>query len=218
MIAAMSSAVRRIIASGVDVVVAAPFSPQQIIDRIDTLVHRRKPFLVTSDYVGPDRRHETDMRKTTIPMMEAPNTLRSKAMGDWDIALMHQAIADAAGEIKNQQIERQAADIANITEQVITQNSMAGPDMSGAHLDRLRELLIALDRHAEELEMGHLCDLCGSVRKLVQNMRKTFGGRREKDLQLLRQMSLAVVAAATPRARSDETLAHSIARTVNDIQ
>ena len=66
--------------------------------------------------------------------------------------------------------------------------------------------------------MGHLCDLCGSVRKLVQNMRKTFGGRREKDLQLLRQMSLAVVAAATPRARSDETLAHSIARTVNDIQ
>ena len=208
--------VDRIIASGVDALLAAPFSPQQIIDRIDTLIHHRKPFLVTSDYVGPDRRHESDLRETAIPMLEAPNSLRSKAMGDWDLAAMSDCIADAAGEIRNQQVERQAADIAHITEQVIAQSSMAGPDMSGAHLDRLRELLMALDGHAEELEMVHLCDLCRSARKLVQKMGKTFGGRREKDLQLLHQMSLAVVGAATPRAREDKTIAHRIAKTVNN--
>lgn len=208
--------VDRIIASGVDALLAAPFSPQQIIDRIDTLIHHRKPFVVTSDYVGPDRRHDSDSRNTTIPMLEAPNSLRSKAMGEWDLAAMLSDIEIASGEIRNQQVERQAADIAHITEQVIAQSSMAGPDLSGAHLDRLRELLMALDGHAEELEMVHLCDLCRSARKLVQKMGKTFGGRREKDLQLLHQMSLAVLAAATPRAREDQTLAHSIANTVNN--
>ncbi len=208
--------VDRIIASGVDALLAAPFSPQQIIDRIDALIHHRKPFLVTSDYIGPDRRHDSDLRETTIPMLEAPNSLRSKAMGEWDLAAMRDDIEIVSSEIKNQQVERQAADIAHITKQVIAQSSMAGPDMSGAHLDRLRELLTALDRHAEELEMGHLCDLCGSVRKLVLKMSKTYGGRREKDLQLLHQMSLAVAAAATPRAREDKTIAHSIAKTVNN--
>lgn len=208
--------VDRIIACGVDALLAAPFAPQQIIDRIDTLIHNRKPFLVTSDYVGPDRRHESDLRKTTIPMLEAPNSLRAKAMGDWDLASMRDAIVNASGEIKNQQVERQAADIAHITEQVIAQSSMAGPDMSAAHLDRLRELLKALDGHAEDLELVHLCELCRSARKLVQKMGKTFGARREKDLQLLHQMSLAIVAGATPRAREDKTIAHSIAKTVNN--
>lgn len=210
--------VDRIISAGVDALLAAPFAPQQIIDRIDTLIHQRKPFLVTSDYVGPDRRHESDLRETNVPMVEAPNSLRSKAMGEWDLAAMSDSIADAAGEIRNQQVERQAADIAHITEQVIAQSSMASPDMSGARLDRLRELLTALDRHAEELELAHLCDLCRSARKLVGNMNKTFGGRREKDLLLLHQMSLAIVAAATPRARNDKTIAHSIAKTVNNAQ
>lgn len=210
-----SARVDAIIESGVDALLAAPFSPQQIIDRIDGLVHRRKPFLVTSDYVGPDRRLESDTRKTSIPVMEPPNTLRLKAFGDWDLAVVRDSIENATNDIKYWQIERQASDVAKITEQVIEQSSMAGPDMSGSHLDRLTELLAALDSHARGLELPHLCDLCQSAAKLVGNMNKTSGARREKDLKLLQQTSLAISAATHPRERNRATLAHDIASTVN---
>ncbi len=88
--------------------------------------------------------------------------------------------------------------------------------MSGSHLDRLKELLAALDTHARELEMPHLCDLSRSAANLVGNMNKTSGARREKDLKLLQQTSLAISAAAYPRERNRTVLAHDIATTVSE--
>ncbi len=208
--------VDQVIGSGVDALLAAPFAPQQIIDRVDALVHKRKPFLVTSDYVGPDRRLESDTRETKIPMMDAPNTLRSKALGNWNIAEMRESIEQASGEIKFQKVERQASDISHIVEQIIAQSTMPGPDMTTAHLERLHELLAALDDHAYELEMPHLCDLCESARDMVNGMRRGFGARREKDLQLLHQIAQAIVAGALPRHRKDESLAHDIAKTIKN--
>ena len=47
----------------------APFSPKQIaIDRIRAIVHHRTPFVVTSDYIGPDRRDG----RTAAPIALAP--------------------------------------------------------------------------------------------------------------------------------------------------
>ncbi len=206
--------VDEVLASGVDALLAAPFAPQQIIDRIDAMVHRRKHFLVTSDYVGPDRRHDDDNRETTIPMMEAPNTLRSKALGSWNLAEIRETIEHAAGEIQYQKIERQANDIVHIIEQIISQSAMPGPDLSSSHFDRLQELLIALDQCAEELEMYHLCDLCGSAKSLAAGTRKSFGAKQEKDLQLLHQMAMAISAAAHPKHRKDRVIAHDIAKTI----
>lgn len=207
-----------IIDSGVDTLIAAPFAPQQIIDRIDALVHNRKPFLVTSDYIGPDRRLETDTRETKVPLMDAPNTLRLKAINEWNIAVARELIEEASGEVKFQQVERQAGDILHLTEQVIAQSTMPGPDMSRAHLDRLLVLLVALERHSEELEMSHLVDLCKSAAKLVRKMRKTFHGSGEKDLDLLKNLALAISGSAKPRDHNEESLAHDIAKTVNGLR
>lgn len=203
-----------IINAGVDNLLAAPFSPQQVLDRVDALVHNRMPFVVTSDYVGPDRRAGSS-RKTTIPMLEVPNSFRLKALGEWNLAKMRNAIEDAVGKIKSQKAERQAEDIINLAEQVIAQSAMPGPDMSRGHLERLLELLAALDRHAQEENKLHLCDLCRSAIKVVAEMNKTYGARREKDLQLLHQLAMAIHTAAQPRLLGETAVAHDIATTVN---
>ena len=78
--------------SGADYLVAAPFSPKQIIDRIRAIVHHRTPFVVTSDYIGPDRRDGG--RGTELPLIDVPNSLRAKVLGEYNFRLMSQAIEE----------------------------------------------------------------------------------------------------------------------------
>ena len=48
--------VRKVVDSGADVLVAKPFAAGQLFARIDFLTTARPPFVVTSSYIGPDRR------------------------------------------------------------------------------------------------------------------------------------------------------------------
>ena len=65
--------------SGADFLIAAPFSPKEILDGIRSLVHNRAQVVVTSDFVGPDRR-DGDQRNSTVPLLAVPNSLRDKTM------------------------------------------------------------------------------------------------------------------------------------------
>ena len=56
---ANADVIRNAAACGVDDILAAPISPAELFGRIKTLVSKRKPFVVTSDYIGPDRRRDS---------------------------------------------------------------------------------------------------------------------------------------------------------------
>lgn len=59
---------------GFDMVLTKPISAKIIIDRVITLTMKRKPFIVTSDYIGPERRRDPS-RVSEIPYFKVPNTL-----------------------------------------------------------------------------------------------------------------------------------------------
>lgn len=71
---------RKVIDCGPDDVVLMPFSPQQLIDRVRNFTERRKPFIVTYNYVGPDRRKQARHDGgEEIPLVEVPNLLQARA-------------------------------------------------------------------------------------------------------------------------------------------
>ena len=110
--------VRKIIGSGADDLVPKPISAGRLIDRIKLLIEARKPFVVTTDYIGPDRRKATD-REDKIPRLEVPNALRAKATGSKDVALDQKAMADAIATINLQKLERYAVQIGVLTELIV---------------------------------------------------------------------------------------------------
>lgn len=69
---------RQVINSGADDLVLRPFSPTLIEQRIRAQVDRRKGFVVTADYVGPDRRGDSQ-RVSNVDLFMPPNPLRMKA-------------------------------------------------------------------------------------------------------------------------------------------
>jgi DNA-binding response OmpR family regulator len=69
---------RQIINSGADDLVLRPFSPALLEQRIRAQVDKRKGFVVTADYVGPDRSGDP-RRASNVDLILPPNSLRMKA-------------------------------------------------------------------------------------------------------------------------------------------
>ena len=63
---------------GADALLVKPVAFRQIQDRINALIDQPRNFVVTADFVGPDRR-KSPREGSPIPLLEVPNTLRMKA-------------------------------------------------------------------------------------------------------------------------------------------
>jgi DNA-binding NarL/FixJ family response regulator len=99
-----ATTVRAAVDCGADAVVLKPYSLQQIMDPILALVDRRRPFVVTSDYVGPERR--TSQRDgQVIDQILVPNPLAAKVL-NLDPAEQTAAAEAAWAEIARQRSQR----------------------------------------------------------------------------------------------------------------
>ena len=104
--------------SGADVLVAAPVSPALILDRIDSLVNNRKPFVVTSEYNGPGRRFLND-RESEIELINVPKSLREKALGQFNTSRHKDLVAGTRANINNQKIDRRVFQISYLADKII---------------------------------------------------------------------------------------------------
>ena len=96
--------IRRAIECGADDVIVRPFSTMFAQERIRSLVRVRKDFIVTSDYVGPDRRQDAQ-RNSDAPPLSVPNLLQARVEGD------EKALARASGWLDN---ARQAVELERL--------------------------------------------------------------------------------------------------------
>jgi hypothetical protein len=207
-----SDEVDKVINLGVDALLRAPLSPQQIFHRIHTMVHNRVPFIVTSDYVGPDRRKDPT-RSSKIPLIAAPNTLRDKALGEWDPAAVRLAIETTFGDVRSQKLIRRAAEVARLADLMLAENSADGPDRARAYLERVHKLVGELDQEARNQGLEHICVLCQTALPVVESLRRSVNAYQSKDLELLKQLSLALRGATQPN-ESGASLIDDIAATV----
>lgn len=93
--------VRRAVNSGADDALLVPFAPDQLRQRIAGLASRRKPFVVTHDYIGPDRRQKPRPNEPSAMQVMVPNPLHARATGrdsrSYE-AMARQALEAIAGE------------------------------------------------------------------------------------------------------------------------
>lgn len=100
------STVRRAIDSGVDDILANPISTGRLAERIQAIVEHRKPFIVTADYTGPERRRDPN-RVSDIPGFYPPNSLAEKERGRFvDEADLKWRIDISAREISAEKLRR----------------------------------------------------------------------------------------------------------------
>ncbi len=103
--------IRKVADSGSDGLLLIPFAPDQLMRRVRMLADRRKPFVVTHNYLGPDRRKAARPGGAgSAGLFEVPNPLAARAKGSGGRyarlreearqRLLHERIASIAGGIE----------------------------------------------------------------------------------------------------------------------
>ena len=201
---------------GVDYLVSAPLSPQQIMDRIRALAKDRVPFVATSGYVGPERRGP-DRRPTDTQLVKVPNTLKAKLSGSWDPNRLIKAIAHAASELMTLRISHQAGQVSKLAILIRENAAVQSQDRIDVALTRLYTIvgemhqLVAKRAYQDVLDLTGVC--VGSIEKI-----RTIGiTKAAKEFHLLSELGRAIRIALNPNDTTTE-IARDIAKTVGAIR
>ncbi len=148
--------------AGADDLVAKPVSAQILKERVIRQIVSRKKFVVSANYMGPDRRlPDRAPSSEDLPGIDVPNNLRFKAIGDRMARADDTAIADAMRALHIQKLFRLTRKLAMLADAML---SAARQEADGsATLDGLDGVAAALERIEVLVAMLGLGDLAEPV-------------------------------------------------------
>ena len=173
----------------------------------------RKSFIVTSDYIGPDRRRDPD-RTSSIKPIEPPNILKALAEGDEDEIYKAEAKVLAARKTVEHEPQLDVGDLVRASGELLRRVSRANASEAVRVTKSLVELMQTINTDeglnqsnlglAKELAMGAFAAFAGGdavngagaeieksveiLRKRMQNQKQT-GTSPEDDGKLKRAAS-----------------------------
>ncbi len=204
--------VRRIVDSGIDDLVIKPVSVGGLVSRVENLIHNRKQFVVTSDYIGPDR-HDTPGRSDDeTVLIEVPNALKSSITGSPQEVSAQTDVRKMIAEINLHKLERYAVDIVTLVNMLTPKmRALLFDEAAIKLLERLQVIAGDSHRRMEGTKYSHVSELSDTLAKVTTNLLKFREKSAPKDIRLLKPLSQAIqggfdssdVTAAAARAISD---------------
>lgn len=189
--------VRTVADSGSDDLLVYPLSPAHLRTRIEALVERRKPFVVTRDYIGPDRRGVGSFKEgpMEIPLIDVPNALRASVKGDMSRQELDSAIKSSLRTVNHQRLDRSGYQISWLIGRIIAgyetgTGGMLEPDVA----DFLRQLAQTGAETAERIagtEFEHVSYLCETLISVSERMLAAGKDADKTDKALLPELGNA---------------------------
>ena len=185
--------VSQIITSGADDVVMKPVSTKALLDRIHTQIHKRKPFIVQEEYLGPARKGD-DVTKAIDP----PNPLHAKATGGQvNFHEIERAIDNALMEVRNRKLENTGPEIAALVGRIVpmldNKPQVSQTALGGLHM--LIDLNSGLIRRLAGTKYEHVSELCKAMITVSQRLCDNASEAPDQtQVKLLKPLSQAIQA------------------------
>ena len=201
-----NSLVTRVLNSGADDLILRPFSTSLLESRIQQHVERRKGFVITSEYVGPDRRRENGPRAGE-DLFTPPNSLKMKAkerISSEEAAQRLDTELKAAREtLTSEKLRRDAFQICVLWR--LMQGYEAKNAKYDVDLERLRHLAKAVSRRARDTEFEAAIEWCDGVLSAIEGVE--LGVDRAASMHLLGHAALKLNQVFAADRSQDENLA-----------
>jgi DNA-binding response OmpR family regulator len=197
--------VRRVVNSGADDLLLRPFSTALLGSRIDVHVERRKGFVVTSEYVGPDRRKDLS-RPSAVELFEPPNSLKMKAkdrLSAEAVSVRLDTELRAAREVLNAEKMRRDAFQISILWRLI-QEQIPGATTTTAELEKIATIVKGISRRCQDTAFETAIEWCDSVSAAVDGL--LAGVDRNAAMHLLGHASLSLNHVFHPEKSQSEIL------------
>lgn len=181
--------VGQVLNSGADDLLLRPFSTTILSQRIDTHVERRKHFVITHDYVGPDRRSDPS-RANSASLFQPPNSLKMKAKDGLSVNqvqnLLHQELRGAREVLHAEKLRRDAFQICVLWRLLQEPNDPEAP----AKLEKLKQLTLGVAKRCRVTEFEVATQWCESVLAAVEGLH--FGVDHNASMHLLGHAALSL--------------------------
>lgn len=184
--------VRKVIQAGADDLLSKPFDIATLNRRLGRLIHQRKKFIVTGEYVGPIRQAKSQKEADAKPF-EAPNTLKARALNEASHDDIQSMVDQAIQQVNNQALEAHAEDINELVT-IVTPRLASGQIDATARLclDRLRYSAEDANRRLGGTRYDHVSELCQTLLTVVNSVRNSGGTPSPQDVKLMDPLNKAI--------------------------
>lgn len=197
-------AVKQAVQAGTDDIVIKPVKEEQLLQRLKRVMINRPAFVVTSDYVGPDRRAK--VRPSTIGQINVLNTMLEKASGrEVDAGHIQQAVDSAINDVLRLRMDSHGLRLGVVcTLLAEAYRSAAISPVVQEKLGGLADVLCDAAKTAVRLKDIQLAVLCGSLSRDVERITERYVTPVPRDIDVIEKISRAVVSAVKPRTAPDK--------------
>jgi len=197
-------AVKAAMQSGADDIIIKPVKSEHLLQRLKRVMLNRSAFVVTGEYLGPDRRGKN--RPSNIRRISVLNTLLEKASGHGaEVQNIREAVDGSMAEVLQARLDSHSLRLGFVCNQILEayRTKNVTPDVQ----EKLKGLVAVLDdaaKTAERLEEQDLARLCGALSSDVAAITGRYTSPTAKDLELIQKLSKAVVSTVKPKAAPDK--------------
>ena len=210
--------VHQAVNSGFDIMLLKPFSMATLLGRVHQLMRQRAPFVVTSDYIGPDRRQNQSRSQNggrlsgDDRLMTVPNPLKIMATGAVSLARMRHAIEEGVTKVNERRVVCNSERISQLVGILASQYMLSNLDQEFVRgLKRPQAICGEMDRRLKRSKFAHAADLCDTMETVVSRILEAPLSPHSKDIELLQNLGYA-----TDRAFHSDKSEIKAARTISD--
>jgi DNA-binding response OmpR family regulator len=183
--------INKVVSSGADDLLLRPFSTALLGQRIETHIDRRKGFVITTDYVGPDRRKDSN-RPSNVELFEPPNSLKMKAkdkLSSEAIARKLDAELKAAREmLSSEKLRRDSFQVCILWR--LLQDAIMPAGQTPPDLAKLQVLAKSIEVRAKDADATMAMEWCQSVLAAAEGL--ALGVDRNASMHLLGHAALSL--------------------------
>lgn len=202
-----NSLVNRVLNSGADDLLLRPFSAMMLEGRIRTHVERRKGFVVTSDYIGPDRRRGGSQRPSNVDLFHPPNSLKMKVKeritAEEAAQRLDTELKAARESLTGEKLRRDAFQICVLWRML--QKTSKDDAIDKNDVAKLGEFAKAVSRRCRDTEFEAAIEWCDAIQSAVEGL--NLGVDLNAAMHLLGHAALNLNHVFAPGKTQDENLA-----------
>ena len=200
-----SSLIQRVMNSGADDLVLRPFSTSALGTRILAHVERRKGFVITSDYVGPDRRRDTS-RPSSVELFVPPNSLKMKAKErlspEEAMQRLDQQLKTARDVLNSEKLRRDAFQVCILWR--LLQQDLPGSAPYNADMAKLRRVSKDVAQRCQGTEFEPAIEWCDGILAALEGL--DAGADRNPTMHMLGHAALNLNQLFAPEKTTEEHL------------
>lgn len=185
--------VNRVVDAGADDLLLPPWLDRLVTARLDLMLHGRKAFIVTHDYVGPERRVQTREGSASPVPVEVPNPLELMAFNITSREEMKILTERAREEINLHKIKTCGNQLRFLADRVVANYAAQG---HGAILSDVQVMMAAsneLMTRAVNTHFAPAIELTESLGRLCQRLVREDRQPRPDEIAILPSLADAVI-------------------------